>query len=80
MKKRYLLFNINSKQEIEKTILDYIGILGYAKASPSFIKNKDKTILAINRSSINEVRAAIELSNSKIKILKISGTLKGLEK
>ena len=81
IKNRYLVLKAVPKQEIEKAILDYIGILGWAKASPVFLETKkDKIILSINRESINEVRAAFELSNSNIKIIKVSGTLKGLDK
>ena len=79
IKKRYILVSAESKDSIEKAILDYIGILGWAKATPNFIRSKQKDIiLAINRKSLDDVKAAIELSNSNIKILKISGTLKGL--
>ena len=81
-KKRYLLLEAKNKDEIEKIILDYIGILGWAKASPGFpnlFKYKtDKIVLSINTKSLTEIRAAFEISNAKIKILKVSGTLKGL--
>ena len=104
---RRYLFIEGSKEDIEKVILDYIGILGWAKASPFFIKddaNKEdsgnyttfiensdkasnqinrnihKTILAIDRKSISDVRAAFELCKENIKILGVSGTLKGLKK
>ena len=43
-------------------------------------KNQNKIILAVERSSLTNVRAAFELSQSKIKVLKVSGTLKGLGK
>ena len=71
------------KEDIEKAILDYIGILGWAKASPAFIKDMrnqfdKKTVLAVNRKELDNVRAALEVSNFNIKILRISGTLKGL--
>lgn len=79
IKRRYVLISADSKDEIEKLILDYIGVLGWAKASPSFIKsNTDRFILSVNREEINNIKASLELSNSNIKILKISGTLKGL--
>ncbi len=77
--RRYILLSGASKEDIEKIILEYIGILGWAKASPIFIKSKS-IILSINREEINNIRAAIEMSNQNIKILKVSGTLKGLEK
>ena len=79
-KRRYILIQ-STKEKIEKTILDYIGILGWAKSSPQFVKTKSKNIvLAVETKSLADVRAAFELSSEKIKILKVSGTLKGLEK
>lgn len=79
IKKRYILLDTNSKEIAERIILDYIGILGWAKASPIFLKSKrGNIILAVNRKSLDDVKAAIELSSSNVKILKISGTLKGL--
>ena len=80
VKKRYLLLLSSSKEDIEKTILDYIGILGWAKASPAFIRFGEKIILSINREELNNIKAAFELSDSSIKIQKISGTLKSLER
>ena len=77
-KKRYLLIQ-GQKEDIEKSILDYLGILGYAKANPIFVNRKtDKTILSINRKEIDNVRASFEVSNPRIKVLRVSGTLKGL--
>jgi len=79
IKRRYLLIQ-STKDKIEKAILDYIGILGYAKASPLFVKTNSKNpVLAIETKSLTEVRAAFEASPNKIKILKVSGTLKGLK-
>ena len=76
--KRYLLIKGN-KENIEKAILDYVGILGYAKASPVFIKKNLKGhILAVNRKEIDNVRGAFAISADEIKVLKVSGTLKGL--
>jgi len=80
IRRRYLLVE-GSKEAVEKIILDYIGILGWAKAVPFFVRStKKRTILAINRKSLEDIRASFELSKSKIKILKVSGTLKGLSK
>ena len=79
MKKRYLLIEAESKEVVEKTILDYIGILGWAKAAPFFVKSSNgKVILAVERASLNDVRASFELSKAGIKVLRVSGTLKGL--
>lgn len=77
--RRYLLLEAKNKKEIETTILDYIGILGWAKAAPVFVKTESKNyVLAIERKSITEIRAAFEASEKNIKVLKVSGTLKGL--
>ncbi len=80
LKKRYLLID-GKKEDIEKAILNYIGILGYAKASPFFVKGKGNlVILAVNRKEIDKIRGAFAISAEKIKVLKVSGTLKGLSK
>jgi RNase P/RNase MRP subunit POP5 len=76
IKRRYLLID-SSKKDVEKAILDYIGILGWAKASPVFVKSKP-LILSIDRSALVNVRAAFEASSSKILVKKVSGTIKGL--
>lgn len=79
IKKRYLFIS-GKKEDIERAIIDYLGILGYAKASPIFVKSdskEGKVILAVARSEINNVRAAFELVKS-VKVLRVSGTIKGL--
>jgi len=79
IKRRYLLLEAKSKKDVETTILDYIGILGWAKAAPLFVSTKSKKIiLAVERKSLTNVRAAFEVSEKKIRVLKVSGTLKGL--
>ena len=102
--KRYLLIS-GERKEIEKIILDYIGILGWAKATPVFVGGEGgKVILSVNRKEIDKVRGAFELADTehksndsfvsvsqsprkkrglcdgKTRILKVSGTLKGLGK
>lgn len=82
IKRRYFLIEANSKDEVERAILDYLGILGWAKASPFFVKseNNNKIILAVDRKAVDDVRAAFELFPGNIKVLRVSGTLKGLGK
>ena len=73
--KRYLLLKGKfSKKDVEEAILNYIGVLGYSKASPMWISSK---ILAINRQMLDEVRGSFALVE-EIEVEKISGTLKGL--
>ena len=73
--KRYLLIGNAGRDDIEKAILDYIGILGYAKACQVFV---NQNILAVNREEVDKIKAALLLAG--IKIRKISGTLRGLGK
>jgi RNase P/RNase MRP subunit POP5 len=76
--RRYLLLDARSKKQVERVILDYVGILGWARAAPLFIERTKKLVLAVDRKEITNIRAAFEISKEKIKILKVSGTLKGL--
>jgi RNase P/RNase MRP subunit POP5 len=82
IKRRYLLVEGN-KENIEKAILDYLGALGWAKASPIFVKSesgKNNVTVAVSREEVDNVKAAFEASNSGIRVIGISGTLKGLTK
>ena len=74
--KRYLLIENAGEKELEKAILDYIGILGYAKACPQIIKTGNKVILAVNRKELDKIKASFLFYNIKVK--KVSGTLKKL--
>jgi RNase P/RNase MRP subunit POP5 len=76
-KKRYLLLKGKDlKKNVNLAIKDFVGNLGLAEASPIFIKNE---IISINRKSLDKVRASFVLWKEKIKIVRVSGTLKGLE-
>ncbi|MBM3233350.1 hypothetical protein FJZ18_04255 [Candidatus Pacearchaeota archaeon] len=78
---RYLLIDASNKSMIEQAILDAIGVLGWAKAAPMFLEEKgSRFILAVSRESLDDIRAAFELYPEKMKIVKVSGTLKGLKK
>jgi len=80
--KRYLLINgKNLEKNIPKAILEFIGILGMSKSSPSFIKKtKESVILSVNRKSLDHVKASFAVFPEKIDVVRVSGTLKGLEK
>ncbi|MBU0894898.1 MAG: hypothetical protein KKF48_00080 [Nanoarchaeota archaeon] len=80
--KRYLLVRgKNLKINIEKAILEFIGVLGYSKACPKIIKSGvDFAVLSVNREAINSVRASFAVCPDKVGVEKVSGTLKGLGK
>ena len=75
--RRYLLILERDNEKIEKAILDYIGILGFAKSAYMPVKGvAGKFIGSVRRESLNEVRASLALAG--ISVSKVSGTLKGL--
>jgi RNase P/RNase MRP subunit POP5 len=79
--KRYLLISGKdaNKKDIEEAILKFIGILGYAKASPQFVKNIGvKVVLAINRQELDKIRASFVLSGKDIHVDKVSGMINRL--
>ena len=79
--KRYLFVEgENLKQEIKKSILDFIGVLGYSKVGLSFIElKKNSAIICINREMLNYVRASFAVWPNKINTKNVSGTLKKLK-
>lgn len=80
--KRYLLVKgKNLKENIERAILDFIGVLGRSKVGLSWIKsNTNSVIISVNREMVDSVRASFCVWPEKISVEKVSGTLKGLRK
>ena len=78
--KRYLLVKgRNLKENVEKAILEFVGVLGMSKAGLSFISSsKDNAIVCVNREAVDSVRASLAVYREKMEVLKVSGTLKGL--
>lgn len=78
--KRYLLIKGNNLREnIEKAILDFIGVLGMSKTGLGWIKkDKNSAIISINREAVDNVRASLTVWPEKMSVEKVSGTLKGL--
>jgi RNase P/RNase MRP subunit POP5 len=71
--KRYVLFE-GSREQAERAILEFIGILGYAQSGVSF---PSQNVLAVNREMIDKVRSALVLSG--IKVLRVSGTIRHIK-
>lgn len=79
-KKRYLLIKGGDadRKKIEEVIIEFIGVLGFAETSPQFIKSSSGIILAVNRKSVDKIRASFLMSKKDLKIVKVSGTIKKL--
>jgi RNase P/RNase MRP subunit POP5 len=79
-KKRYLLIKgKNLKTNIEKSIFDFLGVLGMSKTGMSWVRtSQSSAIICINREMVDKVRASLCICPDKIEVVKVSGTLKGL--
>lgn len=78
--KRYLFIEgENLKKNVERAILEFIGVLGFSKIGLSWIDEKENSgIISINREMVDSVRASICVFPKKMEVKKVSGTLKGL--
>lgn len=76
--KRYLLIEGKDlKKNIEMSILEFSGTLGFSKCGLSFVKSN---IISVNRKAVDLVKASFAVFPEKIEVLKVSGTLKGLSR
>jgi hypothetical protein len=76
--RRYFIVS-TTKEDTEKILLEYLGILGFAKSSYKSVteeKIQNKTVGSCLSKSLNDVRTALALEG--IKIEKVSGTIAGL--
>lgn len=80
--KRYLLVRgKNLRANVEKAILEFVGVLGMSKTGLGWIKTeKDSVIISVNREAVDSVRASLCAFSEEIEVKKVSGTLKGLRK
>ncbi len=79
-KRRYFLVGATNAK-VEAAILEYVGVLGFAKSAYMKVNSgeiKGKTIGSCLVGALNDVRAALAFAG--IRIEKVSGTLKGLAK
>ena len=78
--KRYLLVRgKNLKVNVEKAILEFIGILGMSKSGLGWIKTeKDFAVISVNREAVDSVRASLCAFSEAMNVEKVSGTLKAL--
>ncbi|MFH1291261.1 MAG: hypothetical protein ABIH79_01765 [archaeon] len=78
-KRRYFLVR-TTNEKVESAILEYIGVLGFAKSAYMKINTKDfpeRLVGSCLTKSLENVRTALALAG--IKIENVSGTLRGLK-
>ncbi len=78
-KRRYFIVSTKNNRKVEEAILEYIGVLGFAKSAYMFVKKRGEHLVgSCLRESLNDVRASLAFKG--LKIDKVSGTLAGLER
>lgn len=76
--RRYFLVETNSKEKVEKAIIEYIGVLGMAKSAYLFVDFwENRVVGSCVREKLNDVLAS--LAFAKLKVARVSGTIKGLK-
>ena len=83
IKRRYLLLQASGTEAVEQAILEYIGILGWATASPVWValkSDREALVLSVAADALVNVRAAFAASPAGIRVVKVSGTLAGLQR
>jgi len=80
IKRHYILFSSSDREKIKNILTEYLGLLGWSKAAAVFVDAdiSNCAVLAVNPKEVDHIRAALELSSENIKIIRVSGTLKGL--
>ena len=80
--KRYLkIRGKDLKKNVPNAIYHFVGSLGMAESALIWISfDEGSGIISINREMLEKIKASFALSKERIEVLKVSGTLKGLEK
>lgn len=75
--RRYFIVDCKDRKLVEQAIGDYMGILGLAKSAYLFVDEiKEGIVGSCLRESLNPVLASLAFAG--LKVLKVSGTLRGL--
>ena len=64
---------------IEKYILDGVGIIGMSKVGLAWIKSgKESAIISVNREAVDSIKACFALQPEELSVERISGTIRSL--
>jgi hypothetical protein len=77
---QHILFAETNAAQVKEGLLQGLGLLGWARAEPVFSTQHAHVVMSCNPRMINEVKAASVLCSPRLTILRISGTLAGLER
>jgi RNase P/RNase MRP subunit POP5 len=74
-RRHYVIIAKTESSKIKNILMDYFGIINYAKAGPKLINLGDKIAISIERDFVNLAKTALVLS--KVPVIKVTGTIKG---
>jgi len=73
-KRHYIIVKKEAESKIKDVLMDFLGIINYARAGPKLIAIEGKIAISVERDFVHMAKTALLLSN--IRVLKVSGTLK----
>jgi len=73
-RRHYVIVPKSDEAKIKNVLMDYLGILNYAKAGPKIINLGDKIAVSIERDFVNAAKTAFLMS--KVQVIKVTGTIK----
>jgi RNase P/RNase MRP subunit POP5 len=73
-KRHYIIIKRTDEFRIKNALMDYLGIINYAKAGPKVIHLQEKTAISLERDFVNIAKTALIMS--KIPVIKVTGTIK----
>ncbi len=79
VKRRHLLITELDEASVCALLLRMLGVLGYARAAPVFVKDQRNVILSVVVTELDDVLAAFELSPAGT-VVRVSGTLEQLHR
>jgi RNase P/RNase MRP subunit POP5 len=72
-RRHYIVLKKTDESKIKNILMQYLGILNFAKAGPKIINLDNKTLISIERDFVNAAKTALALS--KIDVIKVTGTI-----
>jgi RNase P/RNase MRP subunit POP5 len=80
-RKRYLLVRgENLKTNVEKSINDFVGVLGMSKVGLRWIQHKGcQAIISVDRKMVDFVKASFCIYPERIEIKRVSGSLRKIK-
>ncbi|HLC31645.1 MAG TPA: hypothetical protein VJK51_03180 [Candidatus Nanoarchaeia archaeon] len=77
---RYILFSGSDREGVSALLQRMLGVMGVSRLAARYVAHGTEVIVAVDRAAVDSVRAAVELDPGETRIVRVSGTLKGLRR